>query len=499
MQTSATALLESNNFPEALLDLLVKQHIRLEENQKEKLVEKLTEQYQQTTKPETKQLIIDAICANLPKSSVFLHSLQKKCEAMIQAQQNLGYAIPLLKQILNYLPIEVSSVFLETILKTEGVDVVPLLGLISRVLRTYKGSITQAEFEKILQLTKPLFQTASDVVTKFYLETLHSSVFTSEMQLELFDNVCNTGHLDISFLKVLFMRINSSNITYDNFHGISCIKSLAACQRLDRLWTLLVNDGLEGVDELLVTIYAHAKDPDASFQFIEKCMAQIHHAGVLAALARFVHAVEDGINKDLLGIQINRFLTDSDMITLNLTGAVTMRLRIPNDLSTESIMSQIAQAIGQPRHSLVLKEGDRILSVDDQVVDEMTLDVLIGASVEPDEQVVVDTLPSTILSGPDIAHQHMELLVSDDSNLSMRALSVLELIPTVKEELDNMWNLTTDWSSSLSTKHPYLLVYRLNIIGNLFRSHSQKWMDHFVASGLDAFFQRLFEADESCV
>jgi hypothetical protein len=480
MHSLAAAVLEINLFPDSALVFLGKKALKFTKQQGKVLYKVLSESYA-TAGRQTQRLLIRAICTNFPASRKLSAQIQEDCIRMIQNQENLEYAFPLVAELFTkFSPTSLRRYF-NALISAPTVKVASQLDIVARILRALNTALAEEQFHKLLQMTEQLMADHSEDVTRFYRDI--SSLWSPhpDMTQLLFATFCRLATITEEvylFIKSLFHQLNHRLSAFGFF------RDLSRCKGKDLIWELLFRSGSRDVAKFLIFLYGHANDASATGAFIDQCFSSLGTAGALIALDELIHSLEDGLNKELLGLSRNLFLSDDDLLFVTLSGDVNTRMKIESGLSWTAFSCRVAHTLGMPRESLVFSEGDRVLNGDERLREGMNITVRRAkrcGGYMPDIQAAF--LPSVILSSPEKSIHLLNLLVENHPELSPLALAVLQNLPTIDSEAQQLWREDVDWAALLDMQTPFLLIYRLNTIGNFLQEGRNAWFSHFSRSG----------------
>ena len=483
------AIIETNEYPDSALSFLGKKILKFDQKQIKTLFTKLSELYFSGSRKESNQLILSALSKLVPTNKEDRMQIQNKCLHYIENQEHLQYSLAILKEILVNLPEESARSYFYSIINLPSITNPQYLDLILRICHDIQGPLTEEEFTKLNSTTKDLIHRYLLKFISFWKEMIAKKRLSSDMILVVFKEACEVQFISndlFSFLKFLFAKMNVKRMLYDSGDTLIGIKKIRKCKGLGDLWKLLYRVGSRQIIEFVIFLYQKSRDKDRFPNFIKFCSSNLNNSGVLTALSLLIHEVEDGIYKDLLNIEQNKFLSDEYYYTINVVGDCNMNMKVPRDISLNSLFSQISYILDKSRQCLVFTVNDQVFSKNDKLENNMTINVQINrknisyAPPLPNPS----ALPSIILYNSPICNQLYQIMISNDPEKSILAYEVLSLMPNIKEEEKLIWQAKKeDWDSILQTEKPVLFLYRTNIIGHFIVSNDSKWYDRFVTSG----------------
>ncbi|OHT10754.1 hypothetical protein TRFO_19889 [Tritrichomonas foetus] len=507
----ANVIIEVDEYPDVVLTLLSKKHLKMDKIQSKKIFDRISEIYldeNSEISAENKRLILTTLPIVIPQSKKFRQEIQNKCLKFIESNQNLDYSMVVLKEILTNLTPEMSRIYFSTIINMVSIDTTQYLDLILRILCNLKGTLSDDEFFKLEKVTKPLFLDNCEKITQFYCQLISNNTLTTEMIYNIFKEIVNYGKTKelndtiLTFIEFLFPKLNFPQIFYDSANRIIGIKSLIRCVGLFELWDLLFHTCNQSLINYLVTLYSLNNEHGSFYQFIQHCESQINTKGALQALITLIHCVEDGINKDFLNIYPNRFLSDYEYYNINLTGDCIMNIRIANDISTESFFSQVALLLNTNRQSLTFYYNDQYMHNDVKLENDMTIRITIhkingNAANQQPRQIQPSALPSVLIHNSPISRSIYSIMISNDPILSPLALELLSLVPNLAFESTLLKCTDINWSVYLLTDSPHLFLYRSNMIGNEILNHDYGWLNNFLTTnGATTFIEIALRSNE---
>lgn len=485
-------LLEMNEYPDSIIQFISSKKLKPTFSQEKAMFKGLSELYFSNTKSDdTQRLIVKALCAILPNDFSFKIEVQSACIKFIENQEHFGYALPLLRATLTDLtPAKARSSFdsIVSVVNQNSVDVTQYLELVSLLLNNFVGPLNDSEFSQLLTLTGSHFDTRSSQLCSFYKLLVNHRLLTRDMMTKFIHFICEKEAFyedTFALLQLLFQKLNQNIINIDERNIVNSISSISRCVGIDDFWKFLFKTGSEEMATHLIYLYSTSKDPESSSQFIEYCINNLKFTGALIALKLFIHQLEDGINKDLLGIDIAKYISDQEYITILVTGEINTEMRVPKTLSINGIAMQIAYLSNKSREYLSFTENDKPL---EKLHNNMLIKVvnLYGVPAQPPAPIEIEKLPSVILSRPELYNQLFDVVKGNDQQKASIALEILLQMQPISKELQIL-NELDNWGEILSLRHPFLLIYRLNLMGNLLKTSD--WAKHFFGTnGINIFF-----------
>lgn len=510
------AMIETNNFPDAALNFIGEKVLKLNQSQTNILFNKLSEIYFKNnnvnnvtisssansitrspsfaTNTNNNSILLATISKIIPSDKENRMIIQDKCLHFIETQENIPYSFAILKEILVGIPEDSARSYFYTIINMPSINNVEFLDLIQRILKCINGQFTDEEFLKLNDLINDnFFVKYPKEVVQFWMSMINDKRLRSKMMLAIFQKVtskqCNQDLF--SFALFLFVKMNTSRILNDisdstiNVNDDIIVKNLHKCKGLEEIWSLIYRENDPSVTFItpLVNLYFNAHEKDRYLNFIEHCQSNLRCPGVLKALSMLIHEVEDGINKELLNIYPNRFLSDEDYYTINITGDCEMSIRVPKDISANSLFTLISYLLDKTKRSLTFSVNDQIFTKSDKIENGMTINVksLKAAPARP-PLVNSSNLPSMLIFNSSLCRQLFEIMTENIPILSLYSYELLSLLPTVEEEKKLANSKTPDWDTFLQTEKSLLFLYRSNIIGNRIISRDSEWYDRFITT-----------------
>lgn len=87
-------------------------------------------------------------------------------------------------------------------------------------------------------------------------------------------------------------------------------------------------------------------------------------------------------------------------------------------------------------------------------------------------------------------------MIESDPELSPKALRILNLLPTLQEQLLELYE-ETEWEDFLCIDMPYLFIYRINMIANLVSKDPSKYVPIFYQNGMTTLLSIVFNVASS--
>ena len=319
-----------------------------------------------------------------------------------------------------------------------------------------------------------------------------------DLMLYLMEWFCQIPDIDATIFKIiklLFKNINS-NFTENSFNYYTCSKN-----GIEFIWNLLYRVEFPEVASFLIKVY----QGNNFHEFISKCENNLDCFGSIYALKMLISDVEDSLNLKELGIERNRFFTNSEMISIFLTNSINKKIHVPKDITyksfrnivlnmTDSTDSQLTLMAFNQRltKSYVFSDKDIIKVIISDNSSESTETKLTSNNTKEERNLTTwktsikykyNELPSQIIKEKrnllkSFLEKHENEHSSNSNIIKEALLNLLNYLPTDDEEVE----LFKSGSNLFNISYPYLFVYRLNAIANLLQKNDLKVLQNIFKS-----------------
>ncbi|OHT14078.1 hypothetical protein TRFO_15596 [Tritrichomonas foetus] len=462
-------------FPESCLTFLRGIVYKISDSQKTQIYTTLINFYMSGNyQVESKHLIVDTICSFIPNDINLLQKLQEESLKIIENNDNLELALKIMMSSCNRIKSQQATNYFDTIVsKISSENSFQFLPLIQHIIYQLNEPLTDQQFQNILDLTLLHLSTNPQQICSFYSKllirhTVHQ-IFTLTMSKSLFSLLCQQNTFNNYIFDLISLLFNDIN------HGKN--KKESQLNGIEELWKLLYRTNSNN-------IFIFLAQKESTESYISHCMAQPQNCGALNALVYIIHLHEDGINKEFLNISSNKYIDIEEMVTVNLTGELSQCLRVPKNLTYQSVMCRVSRLINRRFESLSFEENGRTIINKNQLIkDGVTLNIKPASifSRAYVDDLEINKLPSQILTNEQYSTILYDLLKNEE--FGAIALKILNEMPTLENEKIIFDNQEFDWGFYLSKEYPYYFIYRLNVIGNYLTKGKDNWIFNFINSG----------------
>ena len=486
-------VLKTECLPTESLAFLRKISEKADDSLKKTLVDKLWEDSQ---KAEERMEFARAIADYTPSDTEGRKHVKNKCFTLIEEGKgkDVSFAITVLSYVWKCTSAENSRREFGVLIHKEDLGPEELkvcFGLLTRLANTLPGPLTDGEYEALKVLLTPLrtHDTASlaEFLTTFVSQQ-KNKVLSMKCQENLIGWLAQAPNVDASLVQLIQMLFCSVNNIDQKCPKTTTYDWIG----MDAMWELLFNSTVSGISTFLVELFRLCQNPKALADFVTKCCSKLNCFGALTALTELVRKIETPLDLKELDMSRNEFIPQSQYVRICLTGDYSGYVRILRVTDVNMFKAIVARLMNVDEASITLLRDGKGLTSSAWVNDEK-IEVAKSMFSKPARTYKKADLPSQILKKPEFFSQIWSMLKSDDARVADFALSLLNLMEPNEEESRCFKSITEnsiDWKAKLSLDEPYVLIYRLNMLGNMLTDNNKKYILAFFRTGG---FQRLWE------
>lgn len=512
MQHSLWQLMpQSQEFPEVVLQFFINVANRGTNDERYILFNAIAKQFKNYSGDiNLRTTFYNTLDALLPNDLTICLEVQNQCFDLIKQHKDLEMALALFRASCKKVSGEKSREYLDMLLNTvyEMEDSYLFFDLICQLIVAIKGQMNDEEFALLLELTLKNLKNHISNVFDFYFQLKEKGGSLSPQQWKkIFERLTNepTFSLNgpgIDLLIFIFKRTNADYYSYDHFYKKTDL-DIKNFNGLEQLWNILFQTGNHEISEELSQLYTSINKKESIEEFVNYCVNNFNYPIAQQTLWRGIELYEGNFDKYSLGISVNKFINEDKLIsiTVECSNQLDLDLKILPTISYKAFLQRISTIISLPTESFSLYEGlNLIQSKNFEPYDGMILTLREWQSYFKHEK-SNETLnfPTKILKKTKYSKKLLQALSSNNYPTSSPSentmnpsgdfdprpftLQILNEMETIKSEkvLISEINENTDWVSIFSPSQPYLLLYRLNIVGTM--SQSKKWLRMFYQLG----------------
>ena len=485
-------VLKTECLPVESLEFLKKISGKADDEVKAGVVEKL---WKDSQAAEDRMDFVAAISDYTPNDSEGRNHVKEQCFELLKNDKgkDASFAISVLSYIWKCTNAEKSKTEFDILIQTDlGADQLKVVfDLLMKVAKTMSGSLTQTEYDAMKKLLSPLLADDTLSLDRFLREfvKIHKGkILTQECQQNLIEWLVHAPNVDESLfglIETLFCSVNdidkdATKITTYDWAG------------MEAMWELLFNSSVSSVSAFFVRLFSRCVNPKALPDFVNKCCQKLESSGALTALTQLINTTETPLDLKQLGIRRNEFLPQSQYVRISLTGDYTGYVTILKSTDLGMFKATVARLMNLDESSIsFLSEGKELTAPNWR--NDLKIDVVKVMMAKPARPIKKAELPSQILKEPKFFSQIFELLKSDNHKVADLALGLLNLMEPSEQEISCFRAIAdqpVDWSEKLSLDEPYVLIYRMNILGNLLTENNKRYILSFFRTGG---FKRMLE------
>ncbi|OHT12768.1 hypothetical protein TRFO_17317 [Tritrichomonas foetus] len=487
-------VIQTNDFPDSIFQFLQRISYKCRySSTKKNIFDILTQLYKNDNNrsQQSKNLLINTIGKYIDTNDPeFCEKQQNICIENIENGKEIEYSLHILNCTFRDLKSDKARHYFNIILNKIDKDSVDYLELLVKIMRRFDEKLTNDEFIKIKEVSNMMIQNYSGKVVRFYKLILDEPVskvplLDNEMKLDVLDFFCNLpfSAKNFDFIQNMYQQFNG----YSNNSYIG----------LDKIWLYLFNTNRIEVANFIIKQYTFMKSTNNVQLFIQESSKNFSSKGSLVALKKFIHICQDGVDNIP---PPNQFLFDDDFINVKLTGSIDYNIKVPKDICYEGFTRKISfmtnTELSQIQINYINNYDNTNNSYDTnynnsnlqmnaatfRLYDNMILSICISPNAQ---QLATPSniYPCQILVEHFYIDKLLEILYEGDPELSLTALTILNLLPTIPEQCNEI-NEETEWEEFLCIDMPYLFLYRMNMMANLIKVNSSKYVFLFFPNGM---------------
>ena len=516
-------LAQEKSFPINAYPFLRKISVKANDSQKKKIFLSLYNQvFSQNLSNEIENAIVLTVAFYLPKDPEFKQNIIDKSINMIQENIHVSFALNILKKLAFYFNSHDSRELFHKFL-----DIKPDLSIATSqymeffvgILRHFDSIITEDEAQLFQELIAKILPEKSLQVQKFFEDIARTQkiIFPPSLFKNYIHKLCETeSPCDeyIDLLLCLFKQVNSDLFESKLLFNELWIKSTKKLICIDEIWNFLYKTSSLKVASFLCNLYSNCRENESLRSFVKRC---IHDPGSYGSLAALVECIDrrealdasslcnhintnTSNNKNENGIKVNKWRTIShrpSFVKVKVIGDFIGYFLLPTEIQSQKLKTCIS-------NFLLLRPDLFTVKLDESTLpaDTLTLTNKSVLKISCKDTYYVYEKPTDFITKEDLKLL-IKLLSSNESKISETALKIANMMPPEETELSFLTsildipeqNFESIWMKIFDSTHVYLLLYRLNTIGNLL-SFNNKWKSIFIAQGGATFMYKKLVIEE---
>ena len=429
------------------------------------------------------KLILNAIELCIDTNDAhFCNQMQNICMQNIENGKDIELSLHILNCAFQQITPEKAQNYFQIIIHKINEDSIEYLNLLVKIMRKFDHQIGIDDYNKIQEISQLIIKNHPDAIINFYMQALDEDVstvplFDQEMKYKIlkFFTSLSFNEKNFEFIKEIYQILNKYNIK--SHIGI------------DLIWSYLFSTNNFSVSDFLIQQYKFSSDPNFTRSFIKECSKYFKSRGVLFTLNKFIHKIQDGIEFDP---PPNQFLFDDDFITITLIFHnfiyESQTIKFPKFITHDGFLRKLAIITNIDSSCLSICDNETY-ATEFALYDGMTLDVTINNQRPLSQDNIV--YPYQILNDALYYNQLFEILMDEDLELSKLCLEILNQIPTIHDQIAQ-FHSNVDWEEFFCIDMPYLLLYRMNMVGNLIMKDPKAYIQIFFPNGIIALLNVVF-------
>lgn len=439
-----------------------------------------------------KKVLIKVLCDLVPDDAEICDKLQDKCMELIKQHDKIDYALIFFKASSKNVRPQKAKQCLDTIINAMNeIDVssrLQFLDLLEKLLSKFDSKLSEEEFEKLSSITFDLLKFNCQEVNNFYQKVLYKSDIIPDESIEkMFLKVCQESPQSTQFIIFLFEQINESCLT--GIPGKLRTKDAVKMKGIEQMWEICINTNSDDLPNYLARLYATSYEQTNIGPFIKKCTKKIQH-GTLQALNCFIHLIEDNIDKEALGIKINKYISESEKCQVSLVGMINETITVSKYMNFECFKDHVQNLFGDSKTQLAFYEGNILLQTNNfRLYDMMRIDVRSWNSVFYKKTLKWNVLPTTLLYEEKYSKKLLKHLKKKNGAI---VLDILNQMPPIQKEVE-MIKTKSKWDTFFSIENHYQFIYRINLLGTILEENDNSFIERFIETGgAKTLFERIF-------
>lgn len=482
-------ILETNEYPDSIINFLQIISVRCNSHKiKKDMYNALYNLYKNTPNktPESLNLLIKAIGQYVCDDDIeFCNEQQNICLANIENGKDVKLSLHILNCTFPKTTSENARFYFNIIIKKIDKGSFEYLDLLEKIMKKFDQPLSEEEFTHLTQITSEMVKDHPEKVISFYKSILDEAtskvpLLNHNMKLEILIFFCDLPFMKQNFKFIQFMYDQFNNHSYDSYAGIEFI------------WSYLFKTNRYEVANILIEKYKGMRDSSNVSLFIQNCAQNFKSTGSLYALEKFIHVLQDGID---LQPGPNLFLFNDDYLTIDLVGDIQYQIQVINDICYEGFARKISQISNVDSSYIQFSENNILITRSSfYLYNNMVIQIKVNQDIPP--QPINYVYPSQILVNQQYIDPLFNIMIESDPDLSPKALRILNLLPTLQEQLLEL-NEETEWEDFLCIDMPYLFIYRINMIANLVSKDPSKYVPIFYQNGMTTLLSIVFNVASS--
>ena len=483
-----TTVANSRTLPVASIHFIEKVANEVPENCKERVFNRMFkaagEVQQKSYYDEVNKVIVNF----LPKEESKVAELQTLCVSLLEDNKNVPTAMCCLEKLCQAAPEEAAKKMLSTIVtnaKNLRAISVLLLELIHAILQRFSTPLTEAEFKLIKKCLNSALDVAPSQLEQFFnFKAIASNeVITLQMKIAFLLSITKKKTEDSNYIHLVFSLFKFIN--KDKFDPSGLRAKTLDLVGLDSLWEFAKISMSKEVAENICEIYSFCTEEDNIKNFIKRCAEDPIEASKILVLERMMSIREGRIT----GRNQNRWDVSDPRVKVPVTGDFTGILLLSDSMETEELRTIMSGILSYKKENITMKIDGKACTGKLTLSPRSLIEVR-AAPYSQETPFSVTQLPSHILMKTGLYKAFLPFLKCGNKATEERALTILNMLPTAKEVIDELKTAKPKWNLIFDKARPSQLEYYLSALGNLAQTIYAN--DFFVNGGAESFFNQLF-------
>ncbi|EAX94686.1 Clan CA, family C19, ubiquitin hydrolase-like cysteine peptidase [Trichomonas vaginalis G3] len=428
----------------------------------------------------------------IPNDEATKQTIQNMCLSLLEENRNVAPAMSCLKLLCKDFDQEHAQVIVRKIInnaKNLRAISTYLLDLISALLGRFNSEITMEDYNLIKKCFNSSLDVAPEHLEKFLNNPyiVSNNILNLDMKINYFQSLTRKKSLDPGYIKLVFTFFNLINKSNFDSRFVKCQTLDLHC--IDGMWVFLNTTGSQDVVERICQIYNFSSDPKNIEKFIEQVTKDPIDHNKINCLETMMIKKESLIT----GRNQNRWDNDSTKQKVPVTGDFTGLLLLPETIASDDLKKIFSEMFGCLTENLTLKIDKKVCFGVVNLSNQTMIEIKTKNSLKFENII----FPSQVLSKSGLYRRLLPFLSSGDEKIEEKTLNVLNMLPTIKEIIDELNSEKPPWQTIFNKSQKSKLSYYLMTIGKL-TSTEQYTNKFFVNGGVMAFFDTLFYDKDFC-
>jgi len=430
-------------------------------------------------------LIIEVTCLFIPKTMGELIQIQSNCFAYLSERKHISYSIALLGSTLSKVGVQDAhkcfvslfdiiqgNMVCDSNTNEVNLDISRILPLLGIVMSSLNEPLTDSEFDSVFSIMEILSRTRVDIVCSFVESFVgKKSLWTTKGMLskmiKLLCSISSPYEKLFPTIKSLFEKLNQPASYYDKI-----IPEQSIC--IDDIWHFLYNSSDNSPVQFLLESYGRQNIVGIN-QYISRCFYCLNSFGSIKALEALLIKYKC-VDKE----KQNKYSPFNDGCRVELYGSLKNQIFVKSSVTYQEMVSEISSILRTNSYSITLKMNGEVLNERNfMIYDGASIEVMsYGGQNYSNSNPKNDILSN--LSGEDRSLSLYSLLESPNIDIAQCAYNIMNRLPTVTYEKEMIMQ-ETNYENSLLSSPKYLVLYRLNMIGNIINKNTE-FLSHFISN-----------------